>query len=93
MTNRPHPLGDVRLHLNLMRDMAKATGTDTETAFSEGRLHHAEWADALTRCRNCRSAEACRHWLDEYEALPRVIPEACENHAFFTDIQAAQLTR
>ena len=93
MTNRPRPLGDVRRHLTLMRDMAAATGTDTESAFADGRLSSDGWAEALTRCRNCTAATECRAWLDAPLPWPRPIPADCRNHAAFTSLQAGQLTR
>ncbi|WP_179379116.1 DUF6455 family protein [Jannaschia marina] len=87
------PLGDVRRHLNLMRGMAAATGTDTEAAFAEGRLSHADWCEMLTRCRGCPSAESCKSWLAAPLPWPQPIPAACPNHDAFSALQMGQVTR
>ncbi|WP_371154883.1 DUF6455 family protein [Jannaschia sp. 2305UL9-9] len=76
---RPHPMGDARKHLMLMRGMAARTGADTVRAFDEGRLTNKDWAEAVTQCRNCDWAEGCRAWLAQTDTGPRAVPDSCAN--------------
>ncbi|UWQ18902.1 DUF6455 family protein [Jannaschia sp. M317] len=77
---RPHPMGDARKHLMLLRTMAAQTGADTVLAFDEGTLDADGWNSAITRCRNCDWAQGCRDWLADASAeYPREVPKACAN--------------
>lgn len=76
---RPHPLGDVRTHLNLLRTMVAETGADTVLAFDRGELTNDDWAHAVNRCRDCRWVEGCKQWLGDPQDRPRDVPSQCAN--------------
>lgn len=76
---RPRPLGEIRTHLNLIRTMAAETGADPEGAFDRGEIGAGDWAEAVTRCRDCRWVEGCRTFLAHPAERPRDVPAACAN--------------
>jgi hypothetical protein len=78
---RPHPLGDVRTHLTLLRTMAEETGADTVMAFDRGELTNEGWCEAVNRCRDCKWVDGCRSWLAEPADRPRDVPSQCANAA------------
>ncbi|GIT89846.1 hypothetical protein JANAI62_06700 [Jannaschia pagri] len=84
---RPHPMGDAREHLMLMRTMAAQTGADTVLAFDEGTLDAQSWAEAVTRCRNCAWAEGCKAWLAQAYEGRRDVPKTCENADLMQDLR------
>ena len=79
------PLGDVSTHLNLVRRMALATGTDLAEAMLEGDLSSADWAQMVTNCRGCACPEACKERLSAIEAgdAAAETPDYCANRATF----------
>ena len=75
----PHPLGDTRKHLTLIRSMAAQTGADMELAYAEGALTADGWAAAVNCCRTCDWAEGCEKWLAQDAERPRAVPSRCAN--------------
>ncbi|MEM9795008.1 MAG: DUF6455 family protein [Pseudomonadota bacterium] len=73
------PLGDLRSHLTLVRSMARAVGADVVKASEEGRLSQQDWADAVSRCRDCDHPQACRAWLLAVEWGAQTVPDGCRN--------------
>ncbi|MEM8824571.1 MAG: DUF6455 family protein [Pseudomonadota bacterium] len=86
---RPHPLGDIREHLMLLRTMAAETGADMEAAFDEGRIDNQDWVDAVGRCRDCRWVDGCHRWLDTPSDHPRDAPPECPNAKMLESIKAS----
>lgn len=84
---RPQPLGDVRRHLTLLRNMAAQTGADTVLAFDEGALTQESWAKAVTTCRNCSWSGGCQKWLEQVADWPRPVPDACANATLLRDLR------
>ncbi|TFL19125.1 DUF6455 family protein [Jannaschia formosa] len=84
--SRPHPMGDVRKHLVLLRTMAAQTGADTVRAFDDGTLDPQGWSEAVNRCRDCRWVEGCRRFLAEPYEGRREIPGACANAPLLREI-------
>jgi len=89
-TSTPRPLGDENRHYWLAVSMAKATGTDLQSALDEGRISHADWADLVTRCRSCQWVEGCDCWLAKQEAGSADPPDPCVNSAFFAQARDGQ---
>lgn len=85
--SRPHPMGDERQHLILLRTMAARTGADTALAFEEGSLSQEDWADAVTRCRNCGWVDGCRSWLAQPQEDRRSVPGDCANARMLRALQ------
>lgn len=81
---RPHPMGDMRKHLMLMRTMAAQTGADTVLAFDEGIIDSDSWSAAVTRCRNCTWATGCRSFLAQPHEGRRAVPDTCANSELMT---------
>ncbi|MGB3556432.1 MAG: DUF6455 family protein [Jannaschia sp.] len=84
--NRPHPMGDPRLHLMRLRSMAAETGADTGAAFEDGTLDNAAWCAAVDRCRNCAWTHGCRDWLARPVARPRPVPNTCANAGLLREL-------
>ncbi|MEM7641372.1 MAG: DUF6455 family protein [Pseudomonadota bacterium] len=86
---RPHPLGDTRTHLMLLRNMAAETGADPVLAFDAGRIGPEDWAEAVTRCRDCRWVDGCQRWLETPADRPRDVPGQCANARMLEAIKTA----
>ncbi|WP_375175467.1 DUF6455 family protein [Pseudooceanicola sp.] len=78
-------LGDVTDHLQLVRRMARASGSDLAEAMLEGQLTSADWSQMVTNCRACISVESCRARLAQLEMTSdrANAPNYCENRASF----------
>ncbi|CUH74685.1 DUF6455 family protein [Tropicibacter naphthalenivorans] len=82
------PLGEENEHYWLVQRMAKATGVDLVRAWDQGLLTHDDWAAIVTRCRGCRWAEGCDHWLDLPTDADRDLPHSCLNKTRLAKIKA-----
>lgn len=82
------PLGDENRHYWMAVKMAKATGTDLQSALEEGRISHQDWADLVQRCRGCAWVEGCACWMARQEAGTAEVPQACPNAATFEAVLA-----
>ena len=72
---RHTPLGDPKTHFWLVVGMADTVGADLATAFADGEIDNAEWANMVDGCRSCAQPCACRDFLD-------TTPEAAEPPVF-----------
>jgi len=80
-------MGDAREHFWLMMRMSKTVGLDLGEALREGRLSDGGYAESITRCRRCDSAESCAAWLDQTESAANA-PAYCRNAAVFDGLKA-----
>jgi len=83
MSQPTKPLASEKIALWRVLGMADATGTDLVRAYEEGRLSHDDWAETVTRCRDCRWAEGCDAWLEASDGGERAVPQACRNASTF----------
>lgn len=56
-------LGDPARHFWLTRSVARAMGVSLADAMANGELTASEYADLVTRCRQCPNVAACEQWL------------------------------
>ncbi|MHA7889367.1 DUF6455 family protein [Roseicyclus sp.] len=80
----PRPLGDAKRHYWLALGMAQATGAELQRALETGVITHADWAQAVQRCRGCGWAEGCACWMAAQETGKAAVPAACPNAQIFT---------
>ncbi len=79
------PMGDTRAHFWLMMGMSKTIGVDLGEALREGRLSDSGYAEAVTRCRGCDSAQTCGVWLAQTDQADAA-PDYCRNGEFFAGL-------
>lgn len=79
------PLGDPARHFWMTRSMARALGVSLSEAMIEGRLSQKAYADLVTRCRRCKSVDACEDWLAHHSHDACSAPSCCQHaHLFET---------
>lgn len=79
----PRPLGSANRHYWMALSMAKTTGADLQKALKTGLITHADWAQAVHRCRGCQWTEGCDAWMAAQQRGAAKIPVVCRNAALF----------
>jgi len=80
------PIGDPALHFYMTRAIARMLDVNLGDALREGRLSPAEYAEMVTRCRECRHAARCTALLAKTVDLDGP-PEHCPNDASFRSLR------
>lgn len=71
--------GNVDLHFWITRGMARRMGVNLTEAMHDGFLTQADFAEMITRCRNCNGAQGCMAYLSEHPDRVDAAPDWCQN--------------
>lgn len=82
------PLGDPALHFWLTRSVARSMGLNLSEAMAEGALHPQEYAEMVTKCRQCPFVLECQQWLAKHGSGAECAPETCLNAAQLNSLKA-----
>lgn len=89
------PLGQLKRHFWLAKQMAKTTGVDLASAREAGDLEQKDWAAMVHRCRSCSDPGRCARWLeDPGREIGAEVPLAfCENKTRFEALKSVKVER
>ncbi|SHK16654.1 hypothetical protein SAMN05444000_12075 [Shimia gijangensis] len=81
------PLGDPARHFWMTRSVARAMGVSLSEAMAEDRLSHRNYADLVTRCRQCHFVQECENWLSRQVDRADCAPGCCQHAALFDSLK------
>lgn len=81
------PLGDPARHFWMTRSVARAMGVSLSEAMIEGKLSEADYADMVTRCRQCLFVPDCQDWLADQSRGTATAPDCCQHAALFQSLK------
>ena len=76
----------LKLHANLVDDMASARGLDLQEIALRGDLSPADISDLVLRCAGCTQTEACEKWLSQQVGTVSAAPHYCRNAHNFDEL-------
>ena len=81
------PLGDPHLHFWLTRSMARCARVNLSDALHDGALEASQYAEMVTKCRQCPHVAACQAWLAQPSQEMRDLPDFCVNRPVLESLQ------
>ena len=76
----------LKLHANLVDNMASARGIDLEEVALRGDLSPSDISDLVLRCSGCTQTSTCQKWLSEQVGTVSAAPHYCRNGHSFDDL-------
>ncbi len=80
-------LGDPARHFWMTRSVARKIGVSLSEAMVEGKLSQKDYADLVTRCRQCPSVTECEQWLAQPDQFADCVPDHCQHAALFESLK------
>lgn len=82
--------GNVDLHFWLTRGMARRLDVNLSEAMHHGLLTQGDFAEMITRCRQCQGAQGCMSYLSEQNGRLAAAPDWCCNRALLDELAQMQ---
>ncbi|TCL08854.1 hypothetical protein BXY66_0895 [Shimia isoporae] len=86
MTAQIAHLGDPATHFWLTRSMARVVGVSFSEAMATGVMSAADYAQMVTRCRQCPYVQDCQAWLGAQQGVSACAPEFCRHAKTLSDL-------
>ncbi|SOC16410.1 DUF6455 family protein [Rhodobacter maris] len=80
--------GNVDLHFWITRGMARRMEVNLSEAMRDGFLTQADFADMITRCRECQGVDGCMAYLAGNDPAAGSAPDWCANRAILHNLRA-----
>lgn len=80
--------GNTDLHFWITRGMARRMGVNLTEAVHDGFLTQAEFADMITRCRECAGVDGCMSYLSDNDRATGSAPDWCCNRSILNNLRA-----
>lgn len=77
------PLGNPERHFWMTRSVARALGVSLGEAMATGKLTQKDYADLVTRCRQCCFVDTCETWLANNSLDATTAPDFCQHADLF----------
>lgn len=85
--SKMEPLGDPARHFWMTRSVARVLGVSFSEAMASGHISQKEYADLVTRCRQCQFVDTCERWLAQQSTRAEVAPECCMHGDLFETLK------